>query len=431
MYSSRDDFSGQILRLNDHSELGNTEIEIQEQRLEKPPKKERLLCLDVLRGLTMMGMIMVDSVGSGNYVIWPLRESDWGGLSTADCVFPSFLFIMGLAIPLSVKPSQKSDGKVWFRVVKRFVLLFLIGMILNMQSRIPTLFTNFNGFRVMGILQRLGLCYLIITSSYLISGGKPLVLAAIQVSFFAIYLGFMYGYPVPPQVINGLLTPCGRGNFESYYPGASCNFSGYLDRMMFVHGKYYYTLRPTDPEDLFTTFSATFNTLCGLFFCLIMNKVKSDKKELLRRWSLFSFFLLSVGLYVAYWEPPIKKIWTVSFAFITSGFTGIVLTLLYFLIDIMDLRILKDYVVQPFVWLGMNPLFIFVFMDFIEILLMRNIQFSYNGIVNCSAWNWIFIQMNSPIDAPEFVSAAISFIMFLFLTGIAYILFRYKIFIKL
>jgi predicted acyltransferase len=80
----------------------------------------------------MMGMIMVDSVGSGKYVIWPLRESDWNGLSTADCVFPSFLFIMGLAIPLAVKADSGKDLKVWGRVLKRFVLLFVIGLILNL-----------------------------------------------------------------------------------------------------------------------------------------------------------------------------------------------------------------------------------------------------------------------------------------------------------
>ena len=85
-------------------------------------------------------------------MIWPLRESDWNGISTADCVFPSFLFIMGLAIPLSVRPEQSKDFRVWLRILKRFVLLFSIGLLLNLQSRIPALFTHYNGFRIMGIL---------------------------------------------------------------------------------------------------------------------------------------------------------------------------------------------------------------------------------------------------------------------------------------
>jgi predicted acyltransferase len=102
----------------------------------------------------MMGMIMVDSMGNFNYVIWPLDESDWDGLSTADCVFPSFLFIMGLAIPLALKREQVHDKATWLHIFKRSALLFLIGMALNFQGRIPQIFTTspFMGFRIMGVL---------------------------------------------------------------------------------------------------------------------------------------------------------------------------------------------------------------------------------------------------------------------------------------
>ena len=96
-----------------------------------PVKKVRLICLDVLRGLTMVGMIMVDSMGDFDHVIWPLDESIWNGLSTADCVFPSFLFIMGLAIPLALKPEDKWNKSTWYKIFKRFVLLFCIGTALN------------------------------------------------------------------------------------------------------------------------------------------------------------------------------------------------------------------------------------------------------------------------------------------------------------
>lgn len=79
----------------------------------------------------MVGMIMVDSMGNFNYVIWPLDETIWNGLTTADCVFPSFLFIMGLAIPLALKQEDRWKKDTWFKIIKRFVLLFLIGMALN------------------------------------------------------------------------------------------------------------------------------------------------------------------------------------------------------------------------------------------------------------------------------------------------------------
>lgn len=79
----------------------------------------------------MFGMIIVDSMGDYDYVIWPLDESAWNGLSTADCIFPSFLFIMGLAIPLALKREDRAKRETWLKIVKRFALLFLIGVILN------------------------------------------------------------------------------------------------------------------------------------------------------------------------------------------------------------------------------------------------------------------------------------------------------------
>ena len=77
----------------------------------------------------MCGMIMVDSMGNYGYVIWPLDETIWNGLSTADCIFPSFLFIMGLAIPLAIKRDVRP--RPWGKIFKRFAILFLIGFLLN------------------------------------------------------------------------------------------------------------------------------------------------------------------------------------------------------------------------------------------------------------------------------------------------------------
>ena len=96
-----------------------------------PAKKPRLICLDVLRGLTMSGMILVNGQGNFDYVIWPLCETEWNGITTADCVFPSFLFIMGIAIPLALKKEDRYKKDVWYKIINRFILLFLIGNILN------------------------------------------------------------------------------------------------------------------------------------------------------------------------------------------------------------------------------------------------------------------------------------------------------------
>ena len=72
----------------------------------------------------MAAMIVVDSMGNYDYLIWPLAESEWNGLTTADCIFPSFLFIMGLAIPLALKPEDKHKKDVWIKILKRFIINF-------------------------------------------------------------------------------------------------------------------------------------------------------------------------------------------------------------------------------------------------------------------------------------------------------------------
>ena len=132
-----------------------SDIQISEIVVE-PPKnsqKQRLICLDVLRGLTMVGMILVDDMGDYDALIWPLRESDWDGITTADCIFPCFIFVMGLAIPLALKPQDRGKWPCWQKILKRFLLLFIIGVFLNIQRRIPDIFTSspFVGFRVMGV----------------------------------------------------------------------------------------------------------------------------------------------------------------------------------------------------------------------------------------------------------------------------------------
>lgn len=80
----------------------------------------------------MVGMILVDSMGNFSYVIWPLNETEWNGLSTADCVFPSFLFIGGMAVVLAINLQRdRKDIAVWKRLIKRTLILFFIGELLN------------------------------------------------------------------------------------------------------------------------------------------------------------------------------------------------------------------------------------------------------------------------------------------------------------
>lgn len=149
---------------------------------------------------------------------------------------------------------------------------------------------------------------------------------------------------------------------------------------------------PNDPEGVFTTLSAFTNTLAGLAFSLLMRyntQKKGDKMNLLKYWSLLTAVLIGLGL-IAYFsgEPVCKKRWSISFAFITSGLSGAALSFCFVVVDMLDKPFIKNYVIQPFLWLGMNPLFIFVAMIAFDNLLMNNIKFTYHDRT-INVWSFI------------------------------------------
>jgi len=149
-------------------------------------------------------------------------------------------------------------------------------------------------------------------------------------------------------------------------------------------------LYPNDPEGLFTTLSAFTNTLAGLAFSLLMRyNSKGDKIQLLKYWSLLTLTLVGLGL-IAFFsgDEVCKKRWSISFALITSGLSGFALSLCFVVVDILDKPVIKEYVIQPFLWLGMNPLFIFVAMIAFDNLLMNNIKFNYEGRT-INVWSFI------------------------------------------
>lgn len=198
------------------------------------PVKERLKSIDIYRGLTMFGMILADN--QGRDAIWPLDHVSWNGLSTADLVFPSFLFIMGFAVPLAVRKPIKP-----LRLTLRIAGLFLIGFILNIgESRF-----EFSDVRVLGVLQRISMCYAIVVAIHIATqyGKKHLRKygAMFVAVMMAVYIGLMMSFQDGPAcTLENNLTK-------------NCNFSRWLDLKIFTDK---HMMGPTDPEGLFPTLSS-------------------------------------------------------------------------------------------------------------------------------------------------------------------------------
>jgi predicted acyltransferase len=179
----------------------------------------------------------------------------------------------------------------------------------------------------------------------------------------------MYGYPVPAFDAKN---PCGRGVVSP-----ECNFNGYFNRIIFGNSKKF-MMYPNDPEGLFSTLTSLMNTFSGLCFSLLMRyntQKKGNKIDLLLYWALLSLSLIGVGYLITQGDACNKKRWSVSFSFITSGISGAALCLCFIVVDISNKAWIKEKLIKPTLWLGMNPLFIFVAMIAFDNLLMNNIKF--------------------------------------------------------
>ena len=129
-----------------------------------PPPRERLVSLDVLRGLTIAGMILVNNAGDWSYVFAPLQHAPWDGWTPTDLIFPSFLFIVGVSMAFAfaryVGP-ERPPGRVYLRVARRVIILFGLGLVLNALNCIPWCpwWHILTGVRIPGVLQRIAVVY--------------------------------------------------------------------------------------------------------------------------------------------------------------------------------------------------------------------------------------------------------------------------------
>ena len=246
-------------------------------------------------------------------------------------------------------------------------------------------------------------------------------------SCLILYLGLMYGYPVPDFVDpdTGILYTCGRG-----VTSEPCNFGAYLDRAIFGRK---YMMWPNDPEGIFTTLSALVNTFAGLCFSLVMrSNGQEGNKALTKKWLYLTGALITLGGLFTILEPVCKKRWSVSFAFYTSALSGLALCLCFFVVDILDKPLIKEKLAKPFLWLGMNPLFIFVAMIAFDNLLMNNIKWTDSTGKAWNLWGFIYSQgFRSWMGDPYLASVTVSILNLALWLFVAWLLYRKNIFIKL
>jgi predicted acyltransferase len=341
------------------------------------PGTDRLMSLDALRGFDMFWILGADSfvyalqetsqTAPTRFLATQLDHAEWAGFHFYDLIFPLFVFMMGVSTVFSLTKIIEREGRgaAVKRVLKRGVLLFIVALIYSGG------FTNpWPDMRLMGVLNRIALCYT--AGGLLFIFFKPRTIAVIAGALLLGYWALLACVPFPDvrpipggdavitreagftnvMQLNMASTNLLRG---SYLQGV--NLTDFLDQKYLPGRKYDGTY---DPEGLLSTVPAIVSGLLGIFAGLLLrNKSVPDNRKVF--WLLFAG---AIGVVLGWiWSiefPVIKKIWTSSYVLVAGGYSSMLLGAFYWMIDIKKWRKWC----MPFVWIGMNPITLYLASNF-------------------------------------------------------------------
>jgi predicted acyltransferase len=380
--------------------------------------QKRYLSLDVFRGFTVALMILVNNPGSFSNIFWPLDHATWNGCTLADLVFPFFLFAVGNAAAFTLpKFKEKIPSQYFEKIGKRSVYIFLIGLFLNWfpffkWDNDHLIFKDWHDVRILGVLQRIAICYVLAASLIFIFDVKKLIFVSAFLLLAYWFLCFKLG-GIHPYNLDGFFGT----KIDSSILGQNHMYKG--EGVAF------------EPEGIISSIAAIVQILIGyLIGILIINKDKSYR--LLSHIILIGVFLVMIGLFWNLAFPINKKIWTSSYTIFTSG---VAILFLGCLIYALELKQHKFYLTNFFEVFGKNPLFIFVLSGLIPRLLgLIKIPFtdSTGKAMFVSPlkylYEFLFKNVSTDLRMGSFIYS-IFFLGFFWLVG--YYLDRKKIYVKL
>lgn len=351
--------------------------------------KNRLLSLDVMRGMTVALMILVNN-GVGHDQYTQLMHSKWNGLTLCDMVFPFFLFMVGVSIAFSQPQTKK--------ILVRSLKLFLLGIALHFWD--DAIYTIHNSSSLLDIFASLRI---------------PSVLGRIALSYCAAsliarYVKEKYTWYVIAALLlmYSLILHFGNGFVEN-----ETNILAIVDRAL-LGGSHLYHKNAIDPEGLLGTISSVAQVLIGLYVGrLIRRSYQTNTFTLV---ALMGTMLLLGGIALSYAEPFNKRVWTSSYTLFTCGVGALLLSFLY---NTIDMRGHKDWS-RPFQWFGMNAIVLYVVSEMLSPIC---------GVLNLP--HSIHDQLTGLGLSPQLGSLIYALLFVSVMTTIAYLLFRKKIFVKI
>ena len=352
-------------------------------------------------------MLFVNNPGSWSAVYSPLLHADWHGLTPTDLVFPFFLFVVGAAMACSLRPQLTKDGLPWISVFRRTALLISIGVVLNILpfDQSP------ENWRLLGVLQRIGLCFLLVAIVISLVAERFLMITA-----FSILILYSVSLTYLPTLVFSM-------NSEAAYslPG---NLVRAVDIAILGESHMWQGKGVAfDPEGLFSTISSAVSVLSGYIICIAL-QARHSVASRLRYLVLSGSILLVCGLLWSYFTPINKSLWTSSYVLVSSALACLSLAIITLLWDHHRIRFgLKALQIY-----GSNPIFIYVAAWVLSVILGRTMVSA--GDAELSVQQHVFTQLNQFLS-PEFASFIYATLFALLFYGVSYVLYKKQIFIKL
>lgn len=406
--------------------------------------KQRYYSLDVFRGATVCLMILVNNPGSWSHIYEPLEHAPWHGLTPTDLVFPFFLFAVGNAMAFVMpRLEQGGDAMFWKKIIRRTLLIFGIGLFLNWwpfvrfqnDALVGTGWTwtnadgNLIGIRILGVLQRIALCYLFASIIVYYLKARGTFLAGLIL--LLVYWAFCYtlGNPDDPYSMMGY-------------------FGNAIDKAI-LHEPHMYHGEGVafDPEGIASTLPAIVQVIFGYLvgdYILKRTKLAAASENPDAKQTISPLYQILTGLFVAAvafllagyaWGlsfPVNKKIWTSSYVLVTTGLaTAILSTLVYFI----EVKGVRGWWTRFFDVFGKNPLFVFALSAFLprslRLLRIPNGVDEKGATVYTNPWNFLYDKVYKFVPGdPRIGSLLFALTVITFMWAVCYWLDKKRIYIK-
>ncbi|WP_337968929.1 DUF5009 domain-containing protein [uncultured Flavobacterium sp.] len=404
--------------------------------------KDRIISVDVLRGLTVLLMTVVNNPGSWDYVYPILDHAKWNGCTLADLVFPFFIFVVGIAVPLAMPIKQHKPenilkiitrslriiclgfflyffNSIYFLGLDGFPLLlvrlaitFIVGYALIGDFKLKTktilaisLFVifltlayggheNFKDVRLPGVLQRIGIVYFFVSIIYLKTTIKTQII--LSSSILLGYWAIMTLIPVPGF---------GQSNLEPI-----TNLASWLDSILLKDHMYIAT-KTWDPEGILSTIPTIANGIIGLLIGQLLLK-PLPKLEIAKKMGIISIILIISGLLWSVFFPINKALWTSSYVLFTAGIALLLLTLIYYIVDVLEHKKWTKFLLS---W-GVNPMIVFFVSGILpRALALIKVQNSENISEQINVRDYAYQYWISPLFENQMISSLTYSVLYILL----------------